>query len=78
MIKNLHHLGDFCMHYIKNRSTSKALGIALMLYGGSLYAQYKIDPKFENVISIQKKGNLNSKNFKKIIEENQLSTSTVV
>ena len=60
MIKNLHHLGDFCMHYIKNRSTSKALGIALMLYGGSLYAQYKIDPKFENVISIQKKGNLNS------------------
>jgi minor extracellular serine protease Vpr len=78
MNRNLHLLSEFGMFYIKNRITSKILGCAFLLYGSFASAQYKIDPRFQNLIDQTTQNKFSKKSVEKMNEENHFTTSTII
>lgn len=76
MIKNLHKLNQFRLTTSK---ASKLIGTMIILLGGGFAtAQFKIDPKFEQLIQQKNKGLDSKANLKKYNEDNQLTTSTII
>lgn len=75
MIKKLHKLNQFQLIPSK---ASKLIGTLIILLSGYASAQYKIDPKFEQLIQQKNKGLDSKLNLKKYNEDNQLSTSTII
>lgn len=74
MIRNLQKLTDFKV--IKSRSLP-ILGSLIILASGYASAQYKIDPRFENLIK-DKKNNLSKKNSNGIINDEVLNITSLI
>ncbi|WP_333660538.1 S8 family peptidase [Chishuiella changwenlii] len=74
MIKNLQKLTDFKV--IKSRSLP-LLGSLLLLAGGYASAQYKIDPRFENLIK-ERKNNLSQKTSNTLINDEVLPITSLI
>ena len=74
MIKNLQKLTDFKV--IKSRSLP-LLGSLLLLAGGYASAQYKIDPRFENLIK-ERKNNLSQKTSNSLTYDEVLPITSLI
>ncbi|MGV0923271.1 S8 family peptidase [Empedobacter tilapiae] len=75
MIRILHKLTD--LRLVKSSSTIMFGSILLSLFGGSSFAQYKIDPRFENLIK-ERKDQKNQKYSKELNNDEVLPITSLI